>query len=218
MSVLPCGSHSLFLPVPDNTNFEIETQIRNMSEDRPGVVVRPNGITRTYKSHEVPAVHRREASLQESLTPGQKNNLRYQFEQMASDHVAPNPERPGPELPNPPNLRSCPVSAASASHSSGPATSENTFCANVEGRSSTARAPGRFMNFPGQDYNPNQSLDSAGPSGLFTLGFTSNPHNATPEQGYLPPGYQRGSSSTPCATCGGLNWRYSHQNACKVEM
>ena len=189
-----------------------------MSEDRPGVVVRPNGTTGTYTSNEVPAIHRREANLQQSLTPGQKNNLKYQLEQMASDHAAPNPERTGPELPNPPTLRTHPVPSAPAHYLSGPALSGDGFSANVEGRSSTACAPRRPVDIPSQDYNPNQSLNYVGPSGLFTPGLTYNPPNATPEQGYLPPGYQRGSSRTPCATCGGLNWRYSHQNACKVQM
>lgn len=68
--------------------------------------------------------------------------------------------------------------------------------------------------------NPDLSLNRVGPNGPFTPGFTPAPNagKAAPKQGYLPPGYQRGSSSTPCATCGGLNWRYSHQNACKVQM
>lgn len=195
-----------------------------MSEDRPGVVMRPNGTTGTYTSNDVPAIHRREVILQDRLTPGERNNLRYQLEQMASDHVAPNPERTGPEPPNPPTLRTHPVPFAPAIYSSGPAPPENASSANVEGRSSTACAPRRPEDFPSQDgnpnqnYNPSQSLNYIGPSGLFAPGFTSNPHNATPEQGYLPPGYQRGSSRTPCATCGGLNWRYSHQNACKVQM
>ena len=194
-----------------------------MSEDRPGVVIRPNGTTGTYTSNEVPAIHQREANLQQSLTPGQRNNLRYQLEQMASDNVAPRPEWIGPEPPNPPTLTH-PVPSGPAIHSRGSAPSKNASSANVEGRSSTACASRRPIDFPSQDYspnqnyNPNQSLNSVGPSGLFTPGFTYNPPNATPEQGYLPPGYQRGSSRTPCATCGGLNWRYSHQNACKVQM